>query len=145
MIVNERVRQEHHDRWKKASGCRQTKEMMEKSVSGKELVTIMKLSRKELRWIMGNKTGHVPLQRHLNIMKVEASPTCPKCGLEDETPLHHCGRCPVYAMKRLEHLGAVQLTMNDLKRVTTKQLLAYLKDTKRLEEIGEVTGPKTKR
>ncbi len=70
---------------------RQSKKALQKPITGTELRTVMSLSRKELRWVIGIKTGHCGLNRHLSILGVAESAKCPKCGAQEETPYHYGG------------------------------------------------------
>jgi len=47
-----------------------------------------RLTRRDLRILIGTLTDHVDLNRHLSLMKVRSDPTCPLCQDEEDTALH---------------------------------------------------------
>jgi len=53
----------------------------------------LRLTRRDLRILIGLLTGHVDLNRHLTVMKVMSDPTSPLCQEEEETALHLLERC----------------------------------------------------
>jgi len=38
-------------------------------------------------------TGHISLNRHLTVMKIQEDLLCPACGEQEETSLHFLGEC----------------------------------------------------
>ena len=48
----------------------------------------VRLSRKDLKILIGLLTGHNTLNRHLTLLKLEEDPTCPLFGEEYDTSLH---------------------------------------------------------
>ncbi len=90
-LVNDRTKETHLNRWRNTAEMRQSKKALQKPITGTELRTVMSLSRKELRWVIGIKTGHCGLNRHLSILGVAESAKCPKCGAQEETPYHYGG------------------------------------------------------
>lgn len=73
-------------------------------------------------------------ERAVSILKVVDSAICPKCLRAEETPLHHCAKCPAYGMQRLNSFGRVELTEEELGKMPVRRLLAFLKSAGRLEE-----------
>jgi len=51
----------------------------------------LSLPRRELIILVGLLTGHITLNRHLTIMKIQEDPLCPACGEQKETSLHFSG------------------------------------------------------
>ena len=135
--VGEKMRALHAHIWRTRQDCRQTRETTPNPARGKKVKEFFLLSRKDMRLAVGIKTGHCCLNRHLSVMKVVDSALCPKCRSEEETPIHHCGRCPRYAIKRIKHFGRAELDIEDMNRIPASRLVAYLKDTGRLEENTE--------
>ena len=84
------------------------------------------LNRQQLRWLVFIYTGHSTLYRHLHTMGQVESPLCADCGAEDETALHHVGRCPIYIWKRDRYLYWYSAPPDILKTAHRKDLLAYL-------------------
>ena len=73
--------------WRKRTDCRQTKiwlTMINRAWSRE----ILKLNRKDIRYITQIITGHSNLRRHRYIMGLEEDPNCEKCKEEEETPEH---------------------------------------------------------
>ena len=46
------------------------------------------------------RTGHLPLQKHLNWIGCMSSPTCLACCMANETVYHYLMVCPVYRSHR---------------------------------------------
>jgi len=44
----------------------------------------LRLTRRDLRILIGLLTGHADLKRHLTLMKVRSDPTCPLCQEEEK-------------------------------------------------------------
>ncbi|KAJ8976611.1 hypothetical protein NQ317_009702 [Molorchus minor] len=47
--------------------------------------SLLNLNRKQTRTIIGTLTGHCPLQRHLDKMRLANDPTCRRCGEDEES------------------------------------------------------------
>ena len=63
----------------------------------------VRLSRKDLRLLVGLLTGHNTLNRHLTLLRRMDDPLCPLCGEEEDTSLHLLGNCCAIAEKRYEY------------------------------------------
>ena len=47
----------------------------------------LSLPRRELKTLLGLLTGHITLNRHLTVMKIQEDPLCSACGEQAETSL----------------------------------------------------------
>jgi len=47
--------------------------------------------RRELKILVGLLTGHITLNRHLTVMKIQEDPLCSACGEQEETSFHFFG------------------------------------------------------
>ncbi|KAJ6568284.1 hypothetical protein DFH09DRAFT_811270, partial [Mycena vulgaris] len=58
------------------------------------------LPRKHAALLFQLRTHHVPLAKHLFRLKKSPTPTCPCCGLADETVDHFLHFCPAHRAAR---------------------------------------------
>lgn len=127
---------EHNKSWALRNDCRQTRSVI-MEVSQARTDALMSLTRQQLRQTIQVLTGHANLARHRFIMGKVASPICPKCELEDETPEHFVGNCPVWSEKRSQLLGARVGKLPDFAHPREiKGLARFLVATKHLMDFG---------
>ena len=124
--------EKHQQAWSNRLDCRQTK-MMIPTIKRSTWGQINKLSRKNVKRITQMLTGHCTLQRHLFLMKMEDDPTCENCLEDEETTEHFLTECPAFARERYNTLGKMFLRQTDLKHLKIKQILNFIKETKRLD------------
>lgn len=105
-----------------------------------------KLSRRHSSLIFQFRTGHAPLNKHLNRINRSTTPKCPRCDRE-ETTHHFLIACPAYARLRIALIDEVGTRARDLKYLLNhpkciKPTLRFIAKSKRLETIfGDVTPP----
>ena len=78
--------------WQTTSGCRQAKMFLhgpDKKLSRYAL----SLPIQKLKILIALLTGHITLNRHFTLMKIQEDPLCPACGEQEETSLHFLGEC----------------------------------------------------
>ena len=124
--------------WNDGKDCSRTKKYVgwASDQLRKKLLT---LNRMQLKLVIQVLTGHCNLQKHKKTTGRTDNSVCPKCGVEDETPNHHVGRCNVYIEIRREFLGANIVSLQDIvKRLNIRKLAAYLKQAGRLVEYDAV-------
>ena len=80
----------------------------------------LRLTRRDLRILIGLLTGHADLNRHLTLMKVRSDPTCPLCQEEEETALLPFGRCSALSTTRFTLLGLYHMDCTDLGNILLK-------------------------
>jgi len=51
------------------------------------------LTRRELAILVDLFTGHITLNRHLTVMKIQQDPLCPAYREQEETSFHFLGEC----------------------------------------------------
>ena len=91
----------------------------------------LKLSRKDLRVLVGLLTGHADLNRHLTLMQVRTDELCPLRQETEETTLHLLGKCCALINQRIEILGSHYLDYEDLAILHWRSLLRLARDSKR--------------
>ena len=84
--------QEQNRRWRNIKSCRQAKQFMQ-AVNIRLTQYAVRLSRKDLRLLVGLLTGHNTLSRHLTLLRRMDDPLCPLCGEQEDTSLHLLGNC----------------------------------------------------
>ena len=108
--------QEQNRRWCNIKSCRQAKQFMQ-VVNIRLTQYVVRLSRKDLRLLVGLLTGHNTLNRHLTLLRRIDDPLCPLCKEEEDTSLHLLGNCCAIAEKRCEFFGRYFLGPGDLRQV----------------------------
>ena len=88
--IKEWCKQKHQKTWSQQTDCRQTKWTTPQV--GEWYKDLMKLKTQDLRIGTQLLTGHANLQRHQYLMKLEESPTCPKCKENEETTVKDVDR-----------------------------------------------------
>jgi len=81
----------------------------------------VRLSRKDLRLLVGLLTGHNTLNRHITLLRRMDDPLCPLCK-EEDTSLHLLGNCCAIAKKRCEFFERHPLGPSDLRQVTLEHI-----------------------
>ena len=104
---------EQYRLWQNTAKCRQAKQLV-KQPNTRLTMYALKLSRKDLRVLVGLLTGHADLNRHLTLMQVRTDELCPLCQEVEETTLHLLGKCCPLINQRLEILGSHYLDYEDL-------------------------------
>jgi hypothetical protein len=99
------------------SPCRTQKQDWE-LISGPNLATgalLLSFNRTQSRTVIGLLTRHNIFRRHLHVMGLNNSPTCRKCGTEEETSVHILCECETLASLRHMYLGSFFLVAEDIR------------------------------
>ena len=130
--LNEFIINERNNKWINNEKYRQTK-MFFPEVDINKSNQLLNLDRKKLKLMVALITGHCILRKHLSIMGLSDEPTCPKCGQEDDTPLHFFSTCCNYNDIRLSILGNSQLSKSNLKCTNIYILLRFINASRRFD------------
>ena len=122
----------HETYWKNLTSCRQSKYMMP-NTGNNIWKQIRDMNKSDIRIITHMMTGHSTLQKHLCNMKIEEDPTCEQCLEDTEDLEHYLTDCPAFATIRQRTFGETFLKRVDLKNLSIKNILKYVKRTKRFE------------
>jgi hypothetical protein len=90
-------------------------------ISGPDLATRVQLLssiRTQSRVVTGLCTRHKTQKRHLYVMGLSNTPTCLKCGTEEETSVHILCECEDLASLRHTSLGSFFLDPEDIMNLT---------------------------
>jgi len=110
--------------------CRQAKQFMQ-VVNIRLTQYAVRLSRKDLRLLVGLLTGHNTLNRHFTtLLRRLDDPLCP-LRKEEDTSLHLLGNCFAIAEKRREFFGRYFLGPGDLRQEHWSILLRLAKTCRR--------------
>ena len=85
--------------------CLRTKEYAEWA-SPQLTQRLLGLRKPRLNEVLQVFTGHCNLYKHRKTIGYDASSTCPKCNLEEETPNHRVGECNYYQDLRKKVFGS---------------------------------------
>ena len=96
---------------------------------------LMTTNRSTARTAVQLMTGHNNLRRHRFLMKMEESPTCEKCQLEEETAEHFITECPAYMEERYKVFGSRLLNKSELAAIRVRDLQRFK------NEIGRFDNP----
>ena len=125
------LRRQHEADWEAEPGCRQAKSLLGGIDPGQSKL-LLRLPRGRLRAVIGALTGHCSLAKHLHTIGVLDDPTCPLCGEEEESALHHLGECVALSYQRIRVLGVDRLRAEDIRRLSVSDLLRLIKSLGRL-------------
>ena len=120
----------HQNDWGNRTDCRQSKIFMPK-VDTKMTNNITDMDKHSIRILTQMITGHAKLNRHKHLMGLEDSPTCPKCGVGEETPHHMLTECPAYGKLRLEIFNKLDITTEDIPLLKGKAIVRFARGTGR--------------
>ena len=139
-VINDEIKKlgidMHQKYWDKLfPACRQTR-MMLPMAKNKLWKQMIQQPRKLMNLITQIYTGHSTLNRHLALMGIENENNCKQCGEPDasETVEHYLASCPKYTFHRYHTLGKIFLNTNELKDLSLKNILKYVKKKKRFEQ-----------
>jgi len=79
---------------------------------------LLSFNRTQSMAVIGLLTGRNTLRRHLYIMGLINSPTCRKCGTEEETSVHILFECEAFASLRHTHLCSFFLDPEDIRKLS---------------------------
>jgi len=116
--------------WQKLSGCRQAKDFLH-GVDSSQAWYALRLSRKDLRILVGILTGHADFNRHLFIMGVSQVSKCPLCQEDEDTSLHFIAQCSALMLLRKNILGDYTISLDTLSDIHWFLLLKFAKASKR--------------
>ena len=117
--------------WNNRTDCRQTKIWLN-TINRAWSREILKLNRKDIRYVTQIITGHANLRRHRYIMGLEEDPNCEKCEEEEETPEHLLTKCPYFAKLRYEVLGTALPNRKHISEYKLRTLINFIKQSKRM-------------
>ena len=114
----------------KVKWAREAPRLSRLTIDDNKVKEFQKLNRADAR--IAIQIVHAALKHHLHRMKLENSPTCPKCGDEGETIEHFMGVCPYYAQLRGQVFNSYYLSISEICRHhSLKQILKFARDSKR--------------
>ena len=131
-LIREWGRRAHDKEWKRREDCRQTK-MFVPEVPQKAKDGLLTTSRSTARSLIQLMTGHNNLRRHRFLMKMEESPTCERCQLDEETAEHFITECPAFMEERRKVFGSRLLNKSDLPAIRAKDLQRFKNETGRFD------------
>ena len=122
-------------KWESSSDCVRTREHVG-WYQNRLTNRLLGLHRNKLNLVLQILTGHCNLQKHKRTTGRSDTPICPKCGVEEETPDHHVGRCVLYQNARVRFLGKRTTTVKAVvEKLNMHKLAAYLRQVGRLAEF----------
>ena len=87
-----------------------------------------------LKWLTWLLSGHSPLGYFQHKSKQISSPDCRLCPGEEETTEHFLAQCPGYATLRLNHLGFIITSLDNIINQDTSHIISFICATGRLDE-----------
>jgi len=140
--INEWTVHEQNRMWQELSGCRQAKYFLHGFVSSRAQYA-RRLSRKDLRILVGILTGHADFNWHLFIMGVSQVSKCPLCQEDEDTSLHFIAQCSALMLLRKNILGDYTISLDALSDIHWFLLLKSAKASKRFCRPWGLSGLRT--
>jgi hypothetical protein len=100
----------------------------------KRPIPYSKVTRDQLRWVVGLLTGHCHLKGHLFKMGLTDDQTCERCLEEDESATHIFCDCEAIANLRFRHLGQFFMKASDYYDAPINRVLHFIRS------IGLIKG-----
>ena len=132
-------------RWRKSQRHAKAAKIDESMPSMKFLALTRMLPRTKASLMLQLRTGHIALNKHLHCIGKSDTPTCPACGLEEETVRHFLVTCPAREGLRGEmrkelgrDAGSMQKLLADPE--TAPMVLRYVRSTGRLNKVFDLGG-----
>ncbi len=115
---------ELQDLWKSQQKCRQAKLL----IPGPDFSwskRLLRLSRKQIRLLIGLLSGHWSVNQHLYRMGLVNDGACPLCLEEAETTYHFLGECDALIELRVQFLGARYLSTEEIHGLNLGDILGF--------------------
>ena len=114
-------RNSHTKRWLGGKNSKHARDIINRPLYGSE--SLVNLSRNSARVLTYMYTGHGPWKEHLYRQKIVQSPTCSKCGQDNESARHVIDTCISYYHQRFITWGVYINDGESLMKTATKQQL----------------------
>ena len=101
-------------RWTEQRTCRHARSLFPTPVKPRGAKKLLSLDRRAIRHVIQILSGHGNMAKYRHTTGHMASPLCPQCGLEVETPQHLVEICPVYQNLRSKFLDGVATSLSCL-------------------------------
>ena len=121
---------EQRKQWREATKCHQAKQLLRQANLSLTKYAL-KLSRGDLRILIGMLTSHADLNRHMAFMRIRTDAVCSLCQEDEETVLHLLGECNALYPKRLSILGSPYLSYEELGNVHWHAIMRLAKASRR--------------
>ena len=133
--IREKAKVNHRILWQQTLSCRQCKEFGV-DLETKRAKGLVRLSRQNIRASICLLTGHGGFGKHLHRMGLATSPTCPHCGLVDETAKHLLCECDALHHIRMQTTGLRYLDPAAISGICLTDLLNFLRESGRWQQIS---------
>jgi hypothetical protein len=91
---------------------------------------LLRLSRRQLKMVVGILTGHVPVRKHLHTMDLfDGDPTCRFCEKETETVQYIICCCEALARQRYKVFWSLEVVPTDIYIASVRDLCFLIRGT----------------
>lgn len=132
--INEVMRRE----WQNTTSCSHAKNFID-SPDVKLTKRLLDLSKLQLSTVVSLITGHIRLNRYLNVLGIRDDPDCDRCGGGAETALHFLCACPGYSKLRGDIFGCTSLNAREAVSSKIWRLCCFAQRSGRFPAMGSST------
>jgi ribonuclease HI len=133
LAIRDWARRCHVTEWRERTDCVQSKQFIGAPYSRGSLNCDM-TSRRRLKLLVQQVTGHNTLNKHMSRMGLVDSPVCTLCGREEETSFHFLGVCERYCALRFDIFGDHTLSPEEIIKVPFNILTHFIVRSGRFAE-----------
>ena len=137
-ISNNWAIEELRQKWRATTECAHTKYFISEP-DNKLTNHLLGLNKLKMSVTVGLITGHMRLNKYLNILGLRDDPDCDRCGGGTETAIHFLCHCPGYRTLRKTIFGCEHLNAREAIASNLSRLFRFALESNRFPSLGSVT------
>lgn len=125
-------------KWRNTTDCAHTKGFIS-SPDTKFTKQLLQLSKQKVSIIAGLITGHIRLNKYLNVIGIRDDPDCDRCGEGAETAMHFLCKCPGYKILRKNIFNCEILNPSEAISTKIGRIFRFAKESGRFPILESYT------